>query len=169
MTHRRRWWPLVLVVLFVLLPMIEIYIIVKVGEAIGGWQTLLLLIVWSLIGVWIVRREWSSTFGALTEALRTGRMPTRELTDAALALVGGVLLLVPGFLTDVIGLILILPFTRPITRPLLQALVARRVLATTGPGVVRSTSYQTEGYAGDSSGGTAAQDEIIEGEIVDED
>lgn len=90
-----------------------------------------LLVLESALGAWLVRREGSRAWAALRESLATGRMPSRELADAALVLVGGTLLLTPGFLTDVVGFFLILPVTRPLARSVLQAAVARRLLRTT--------------------------------------
>lgn len=171
----KRRWPTILLVLLIVIPIIEVYLIIQVGHAIGGWQTFWLIIVWSLIGAWIVKREWSKAFGALSGALRTGRMPARELADAAIVLVGGVLLLAPGFLTDLIGLLLILPFTRPFTRRLFQASIARRVVG--GPGVVRTGGGGAAGAgygagaAGPAAGGqtrSQSADDVIEGEIVDD-
>jgi UPF0716 protein FxsA len=132
--HRRRSRLLaVLVVLLVVVPILEIGVLVAVGRAIGGWQTLALLLVESLLGAWLVRREGARAWAALVTALRTGRMPSRELTDAALVLVGGTLLLTPGFVTDVVGFAFVLPFTRPLARGLLVHLVERRLLAGVGP------------------------------------
>jgi UPF0716 protein FxsA len=119
----------VLVVLLVVVPIVEISVLVAVGRAIGGWQTLALLLVESALGAWLVRREGSRAWAALVSALRTGRMPSRELTDAALVLVGGTLLLTPGFVTDVVGFAFVLPVTRPLARGLLVHLVERRLLA----------------------------------------
>ena len=131
--HRRRS-PLVavLVVLLVVVPIVEIAVLVAVGQVIGGWQTIGLLLIESALGAWLVRREGSRAWAALVSALRTGRMPSRELTDAALVLVGGTLLLTPGFVTDVAGFAFVLPFTRPLARGLLVRLVERRLLAGVG-------------------------------------
>lgn len=118
--------PALLIGLFVVLPILEIYLIVQVGYAIGALPTILLLLVESLIGGWLVKREGSRAWGALRTALSTGRMPGRELADAALVLVGGTLLLTPGFVTDVFGFFFVLPFTRPVARRLLTSAVARR-------------------------------------------
>jgi len=123
----------VLVVLLVVVPILEVSVLIAVGRAIGGWQTLALLLVESLLGAWLVRREGARAWAALATALRTGRMPSRELTDAALVLVGGTLLLTPGFVTDVVGFAFVLPFTRPLARGLLVHLVERRLLAGVRP------------------------------------
>jgi UPF0716 protein FxsA len=114
--------------LLLVVPVLEIAVIVAVGQVIGGWQTLLLLVLESLLGAWLVRREGARAWSALTTALNTGRMPSRELADGALVLVGGTLLLTPGFLTDIVGFFFILPFTRPLARGVLERAVARRLL-----------------------------------------
>ncbi len=93
----------VVFLLLLLVPILEIAAIIAVGKVIGGWQTLVLLVLESLLGAWLVRREGARAWAALTTALNTGRMPSRQLADAALVLVGGTLLLTPGFLTDIVG------------------------------------------------------------------
>ena len=90
-----------LVVLFLVVPVVEIYVIVQVGQEIGALPTIALLIVESLIGAWLVRREGRRAWEALRTALTTGRLPGGELADAALVLVGGTLLLTPGFVSDI--------------------------------------------------------------------
>ena len=123
-------WLLFLALLVV--PVAEIALIVAVGRVIGGWETVVLLLVESALGAYLVKREGRRSWHALQEALKTGRMPGRELADAALVLIGGTLLLTPGFLTDVIGFIFILPFTRPVARRWLQDVVERRLARRTG-------------------------------------
>jgi UPF0716 protein FxsA len=113
-------------VLFLGIPILEIYVLIQVGQAIGiGW-TLLLLIADAVFGAWLVRREgrraWRSLQASLREAPRTGRVPAREVLDGALVLVGGTLLMTPGFVTDIAGLLCVLPLTRPLVR----AFVVRR-------------------------------------------
>ena len=87
--------------LLLLVPVIEIMVIIAVGQAIGGWPTFLLLIATSALGAWLIKREGGRAWRALGQALREGRMPARELADGVVVLVGGTLLLVPGFVTDV--------------------------------------------------------------------
>ena len=117
---------LLLVGLFVVVPIVEIYVIVQVGSAIGALPTILLLLIESLIGGWLVKREGKRAWAALRTTVSTGRMPAKELADAALVLVGGTLLLTPGFVTDVFGFFFVLPFTRPLARRLLTTVIARR-------------------------------------------
>lgn len=170
-----RWVFLALLVV----PIIEIAAIIAVGRVIGGWQTLVLLLLESALGAWIVKREGSRTWNALQEALRTGRMPSRQLADAALVLIGGTLLLTPGFVTDIVGFFFILPLTRPITRAWLEAVVARRLLGPMGewpsPGGAAprgggsgsgGPASGSPGPAGPSRGG---RPDVIQGEVVDPD
>lgn len=118
---------LILLVLFVAVPIAEIYIIIQVGQVIGALPTLLLLVLESLLGGWLVKREGRRAWRALTETFAHGQVPGRELADAGLVLVGGTLLLTPGFLTDIFGFFFVLPFTRPLARRLLLYVVERRV------------------------------------------
>ena len=117
-----------LIVLFLVVPILEIYLILQVGQVIGGWPTVGLLVVESLIGGWIVRREGRRAWRALRGAFGSGRMPDRELADGALVLVGGTLLLTPGFLTDVVGFFFVLPLTRPLARRVLTRWLGRRAV-----------------------------------------
>jgi UPF0716 protein FxsA len=117
-----------LVLAFVAVPIAEIYVIIQIGHAIGGWQTAVLLLVWSAFGAWLVKREGRRAWSAFRAAAGSGRLPGREVADAALVLVGGVLLLTPGFITDAVGLFLVVPFTRPLARRLLLRYAARRAV-----------------------------------------
>lgn len=126
--------PLLLLALFVAVPILEIYVILQVGSLIGAVPTVLLLIVESILGAWIVKREGRRAWEALRNAVRTGSLPGRELADAALVLVGGTLLLTPGFVTDVVGFFFVLPVTRPLARRALTAVLARRAARRTGAG-----------------------------------
>lgn len=130
------WWVFLAILL---VPLLEVFVIVSVGRVIGAWPTIALLVFESALGAWLVRREGARAWGALRTALATGRMPSVELADAALVLVGGVLLLTPGFVSDVFGFAAILPFTRPLARGVLARVIARR-LVTAGPTIVGSTA-----------------------------
>ncbi|WP_374969135.1 FxsA family protein [Terrabacter sp. BE26] len=157
-----------------LLPVIEIVVIVAVGQWIGGWATFLLLVATSLLGVWLIRREGGRAWRELQQAVRSGRMPAREIADGIVVLAGGSLLVIPGFVTDVVGLLLVLPFTRPVARSLLAAVISRRLLAQTerftGPRVTGQPSgsgwEEPDPHRAQRS---ASGDEVVEGEIIDED
>ena len=125
--------PLFLLIAFILVPIAEIYVLIQVGQVIGAWWTVLLLIADGAFGSWLMKREGSRTWQALREALENRRMPARELADAALILVGGTLLLTPGFVSDVFGLFCVLPFTRPLARRGLARFVSRKFLEGDGP------------------------------------
>lgn len=158
----RRLLTTVLLVAFVAVPLVEIFVLVQVGQVIGPWWTILLLVLASIIGTWLVRREGGRAWRALTSALHTGRMPARELADGALILVGGTLMLTPGFVSDAVGVLLILPVTRPLARGLLTRAVARRLL---GPrrGSGAGTADPPDGNRPGTAGGT-----VVRGEVVDE-
>jgi UPF0716 protein FxsA len=115
-----------LVVIFLFVPVVEIYVIIQVGQIIGPFPTLALLIFESLLGAWLLKREGRVAWVSLQRAVASGRLPGQELVDAGLVLVGGTLLLAPGFITDVVGFFFILPWTRPLTRRLLIWLLVRR-------------------------------------------
>jgi UPF0716 protein FxsA len=103
-------------VVLVLWPLAELYVIVRIAEAIGFWWMLLLLVVSWPIGWRLIRHQGRAALRRLRQALAAGRAPTSEVLDGALVLVGALLLLVPGFITDAIGLLLLLPPTRAIAR-----------------------------------------------------
>jgi UPF0716 protein FxsA len=116
-----------LVLLFIVVPIVEIYVIIQVGQAIGVLWTILLLIADSIIGArllsWQGRRAWQR----FQEALAAGRMPHREVMDGFLIIVGGAFLLAPGFITDALGLVLLIPPTRALVRRLLaRTIITRR-------------------------------------------
>jgi UPF0716 protein FxsA len=124
----RRGWPLALFVLgLVAVPIFEVYVLVQVGQRIGVLWTVSILVLEAVLGGWLLRREGARAWRALDAAFRGGRVPTGELADAALVLVGGVLLMLPGFVTDVLGLFFLIPFTRPFARHVVGFFVARRL------------------------------------------
>src|SRR6188768_3547633 len=132
MKRRFPWW--LLFVAFIAVPLIEIYVIIQIGQVIGAWWTILLLIADSVFGSWLVKREGGRAWEALSVALQEGRMPHKELADGILILVGGLLMLTPGFVLDIVGAICILPFTRPVGRRALSGFVSRKLTVATFPG-----------------------------------
>ena len=159
--RRRRWVSWLLVTAFVVVPLVEIYVLIQVGQVIGVWWTLLLLIADSIYGGWLIRHEGGRAWQALTNALNSGQMPAKELADAALILVGGTLMLSPGFVTDIFGILLILPFTRPVFRRVLTRVVAARLIVTaTGPSAQRGPDAQRPG--------PGSEGPVVRGEVVDD-
>jgi len=129
----RRRTAALLVGLFVVMPIVELVVLIQVGQVIGPWWTILLLLLDSVLGAWLIKREGRRAWQALRDRLETGRMPARELADGALIVLGGALLLSPGFVTDVLGIVLIVPLTRPLFRRLLLAYAGRQVVRRAGP------------------------------------
>ena len=122
-----------LLVLFVVVPAAELYVILQAAHAFGVFETVAALLIISVIGAWLCRLEGFSVLGRIQAALQEGRIPTKDLQDGALILLAGALLLTPGFLGDVVGIFLLLPPTRAIARTLLARLLRGRLqVATAG-------------------------------------
>jgi UPF0716 protein FxsA len=122
---------LALVLLFVVLPIVELYVLIQVGQLIGVLPAILLLLAVSIAGGWLVRREGARAWRAFRDATGEGRIPGREVADGALVLLGGALLLTPGFVTDVLGLLLVFRPTRAVVRAALVGWAARRAAVVT--------------------------------------
>lgn len=159
-------WALVLA--FVAIPLIEIWAIIQVGQWIGAWPTILILILDSVVGAWLVRREGGRAWRALTSAINSGKMPAKELADGALLLIGGTLMLTPGFVTDAAGLLLIAPFTRPFARRALTRVVKARLVVTGNP-------FPPQGPSGPGSTGNPGNNRrgpgdgpVVPGEVIDD-
>ena len=162
---RRRIPGWLLVVAFVIVPLAEIFVLIQVGQVIGAWWTIALLIADSILGAWVIRREGGRAFAALRSALGSGQMPAKELADGALILIGGTLMLSPGFVTDLFGILLILPFTRPIARRALTGVVTRRLMGAGAAAYVPRPGPASPGNQRrphPDPGGS-----VVEGEVVD--
>jgi UPF0716 protein FxsA len=106
----------VLVVLFIVVPAIELWGLISIGKIIGGWNTVALVILTGFIGAWLAKHQGMQVLRLLQVQLSQGQMPTDALIDGAMVLTGGVLLLTPGFFSDLAGFILLIPYTRMIIR-----------------------------------------------------
>jgi UPF0716 protein FxsA len=115
-----------LVVLFIVVPIVELYVIIQVGQAIGVLPTLALLLADALLGSFLLRHQGRGAWRRFNEALAERRFPAREVADGLMIAIGGTLLLTPGFVTDIFGLILLIPPTRAIVRRLSRAYFLRR-------------------------------------------
>lgn len=98
--------------LFLIVPLVEIYFLVKVGESIGAWRTILLVVFTAVVGVFLLRQQGLATFGRFQKNMMEGKAPAGEMLEGVFLLFGGLLLLVPGFFTDAIGFFCLIPFTR---------------------------------------------------------
>jgi UPF0716 protein FxsA len=117
-----------LIGLFIAVPILELYVIIKVGGLIGVLPTLVLLFGMSLLGATLLRHQGRGAWQRFNRALAERRFPGHEVADGLMITIGGALLLTPGFITDFVGLLLLIPPTRAIARRLLQAWVTRRFL-----------------------------------------
>jgi UPF0716 protein FxsA len=115
-----------LILLFILVPIAEIYVIIQVGQAIGALPTVALLIVDSIVGAMLLRSQGRRAWLAFRDALAAGRLPHREILHGALVIVGGAFLLTPGFISDAVGLLLLLPPTRAAIAAGITRMLARR-------------------------------------------
>src|SRR5215213_6555745 len=120
---------LLLIVLFIVVPIAELAVLIQIGELIGVWWTIALLIADAVLGSLLARSQGRATWRRFNEALRDGRAPAREVMDGALVLFGGALLLTPGFLSDILGVFLLLPPTRAFVRRVLVRRFAGRMVA----------------------------------------
>jgi len=116
-----------LFILFAVVPVIEVYLLIKIGSLIGALPTVALLLAISMVGAWLVRHQGFELMRRIQSELAQRRLPAAELLDGAMLLVGGVLLLTPGFFTDFLGLFFLIPFTRAVIKQLVGLWLQRRL------------------------------------------
>ena len=140
---------LLLILVFIVVPLAELYVILKVGDSIGWAPTILILVADSLLGSVLLRNQGRSIWNRFNSALNEGRIPHREVMDGVLVIFGGAFLITPGFITDVLGLILLIPPTRAVVRRIVQRRLARRVAVGVvgGPHRPPGADYDVEGTA----------------------
>jgi UPF0716 protein FxsA len=132
-----------LFLMLIVVPIVELIVILRVADSIGFVETILLLIAVSAIGAWLLKQQGTTTWKRFNEALARGEMPTKEATDGVLIVIGGALLLTPGFVTDAVGLVLLFPVTRAFLKGATRRLVggwARRRMGI--PGVYSTTAVR---------------------------
>ena len=145
-----------LVVLFIVVPIVELYVIIQVGQAIGIVPTLAILLADAFLGSFLLRHQGRGAWRRFNEALAARRFPAREVADGLMIAIGGTLLLTPGFVTDIAGLFLLIPPTRAIARRLLGTLVARRFVVV-GVGMPGGRSERDRGTRDYDFEGTAEE------------
>lgn len=133
--------------LFFIVPLVEIYFLVKVGEQIGPLKTILLVILTAVAGIYLLRQQGLSTLGRFQKNMASGQLPAKEIFEGFFLLIGGALLLTPGFFTDFVGFLCVIPVTRQF--------MANRILA---------NSNVSMSGAGFSRGRTSQDDHVYEGE-----
>jgi len=140
-----------LVALFIVIPIVEIWVIVEIGSLIGVWPTIALLVADAVLGSLLLRHQGRGAWRRFNEALAQRRFPGREVADGLLIAVGGTLLLTPGFVTDVFGAILLIPPTRAIVRALMRGYVTRRFVIVGMPGTGTAPGPARRSYDYDST------------------
>lgn len=167
----RRRTLAILVVLFVVLPVVEIILLVQLGQLIGLLPVLAMVVAEALVGGWLIRRRWRSALASMQESMQpdavrgAGARPAGELTDAtdtAIFVAGGIALIFPGLITDLIALICLIPYTRRLPRMLLTGALERRIAGLgdlSGPGTMGGFGRRSRGFA---------DGDVIEGEVVDD-
>ena len=157
-----------LVLALVVVPLVEIFLLIQVGQVLGAVPTIMLLLVMSVLGGLLLRREGARAWRAFRGALQSGRIPAREVADGALVIFGGALLLTPGFFTDAVGLLCVLPLTRPALRAALTRVVTARLGLV---GMAGSAAASHHGRRRPAPGGGPVPGQgsgrVVEGEVVD--
>jgi UPF0716 protein FxsA len=124
-----------LVLLFTIVPLVELYLLVEIGGLIGVWPTIAVVLVTGIVGAALARQQGMGVFRRFDQALRGGEIPAEPLADGLLILVAAAVLLTPGLITDALGFFLLLPWTRPAVRRALIAWFSRRITPA-DPGVI---------------------------------
>lgn len=155
---------LVLVFLLIVVPVAELYVLIQVGQEIGVLPTIALLLLASVLGAMLMRSQGRAAWMRLHRALAEGRVPGREVLDGALVILGGALLLTPGFLSDALGLVLLLPPTRAVVRRVIVVRFGGRLVASAAAGAQsrmgRMFAFQADAGARPPR---AADDDVVDG------
>jgi UPF0716 protein FxsA len=161
-------WAAALLVLLIAVPIAEIAVIVFVGEQIGPLPTVLLLLGSAIVGTWLLKREGLRTLRSLRTATEQGRTPAQEAVEGVFVLVGGIMMMLPGFVTDLVGLLMVLPPTRKIGARIALSRIARRLppqVAQDLMGPARVRSRRGAGRPNPPPSRPPGEGRVIEGEI----
>jgi UPF0716 protein FxsA len=162
---------LLLVLLFIVVPIAELYVIIQVGELIGIWPTLLLLLLDAVGGAWLLKHGGRSAWRRFNGALAERRLPGKEVADGFLIILGGALLIAPGFITDIFGALLLIPPTRAVARRILRRWTIGRVAVVGVPIGGAMGGFGTGPGRGPGANGSAGRsyDYDVDAEEVNED
>ena len=157
---------------FLVVPLVELYVLIQVGQAIGALPTVAILLADSLLGAALMRSQGRAAWRRFLSVSRSGRVPAREVVDGALVIFGGALLLTPGFVTDILGVLLLLPPTRALVRRYLVKGVAVRMVggpAAMGFDAARAYRARTRTPAGGSGAHGSTREDAVDGTATDVD
>jgi UPF0716 protein FxsA len=147
----------ILLLLFILMPIAEIALLLQVGDMIGGWNTVGLIIVTAFVGAYLVRQEGLSTLQKAQQKMANNEVPGKEMMEGLMLVIAGVLLVTPGFITDIIGFLFVLPFSRQLMAGQLAKQMTVRAVQGGNQSFYYSNTQQRPGNEGDP----------IEGEYTD--
>jgi UPF0716 protein FxsA len=116
-----------LILIFIVVPLMEILLLIEIGSRIGTLNTISIIILTGILGGYMMRQQGFAILANIRMDFSQGRMPTGELINGALVLVGGILLLTPGFFTDAVGFVLLIPGSRAFVRKKIQLLIQRKI------------------------------------------
>ncbi len=167
-----RW----LFLIFTLLPIVDLWLLLKIGGALGFWPTVAMTVTSAALGAWLAKREGKKILGQWRKAMQDLRMPEDGLVSGVLVVVGAALLAAPGVLTDVVGLLLLVPATRRLIAPLVRRRVDAKIANARQSGSLR---MQVMSFGGGGTARPAPDDGFrvrevvdaegeVEGEVVDE-
>lgn len=169
---------IITLVVLVAFPVTEVWLLTQLGGLIGAGPTVGLVIVQALLGGWLMKREAGNAGRSMNEAVRAGQTPTTQLADTGIVVIGGLALMFPGLITDVVGLACLIPVTRPLPRKLLTAWAERRIArlgnVSPGAGIPFGRSFGGQGFRRSSSGPEPGQSgyggggDVVPGEVVDD-
>ena len=148
-------------ILFLVIPIIEIFFLIKVGEVIGAFPTIILVVLTAVIGAGLLRQQGLSTLARFQQNLSTGKIPAQEMVEGIMLAVGGALLMTPGFVTDTIGFLCLLPFSRKF----IAAKVIKRSSAKFTAGMSGGFTGGAGGFYADSS--HSSDNNVVEGEYTE--
>lgn len=149
----------ILFLLFVVMPIAEILVIINVSEQIGGWNTFLVVVITAFLGAYFVRQQGFSLLRKTQEKMASQQSPSDELAQGLLLFVAGILLITPGFITDILGFLFVLPFSRvPIARFLMKHVATRFV----AEGAFQQQSFYQQQHTNSND-----QGDVIDGEYTD--
>ena len=146
-----------LLFLFISIPILEMFVLIQVGGMIGAIPTVALVVLTATIGIWLLKQEGLATLNTVQEKLARGEIPGRELIEGAMLLIGGALLLTPGFVTDGIGFCCLLPFLR---KPIAQFIINK--------GLINQGLFGQSGFSTFNQTRSEDTSETIEGEFEGE-
>ena len=150
----------ILLVLFLIIPIIEIYALLKVGDIIGAFPTIILVVLTAVIGAGLLRQQGLSTLARLQQNMGQGKLPAQEMIEGVLLAVGGALLMTPGFVTDTMGFLCLLPFSRKF--------IAQNIMKRSADKLKAGVSAQMGGFTYQSANDKAPHDpNVVEGEFTE--